>query len=249
MNLSITKSNTSNLPLITIITVVYNGALYLEDTIKSVLKQNYKNIKYFIIDGGSTDNTVKIIKKYDQFIDYWSSEPDEGIYDAMNKGWQQARSDSFILYLGAGDKIITLPTEDEIIANIDNVIYGDVKLKHKDFISEIGYRLKLSNTLHHQALLVPKKTHIKNPFDINFKTYADYDFNLRLYLQGVGFYKSKSLIGYAAPDGVSAQINVNEMAAVSKKNNGYFWAFFSYIYCFYQYIKIKRNKENKLEKN
>jgi glycosyltransferase involved in cell wall biosynthesis len=72
-----------NMPLISIITVVYNSASTLEQTILSVINQTYKNIEYIIIDGGSTDGTVDIIKKYENHLAYWVSEPDKGIYDAM----------------------------------------------------------------------------------------------------------------------------------------------------------------------
>ena len=73
------------LPLITVITVVFNGVETLEETIKSIINQIYPNVEYIIIDGGSTDGTIDIIKKYEDSIDYWVSEPDKGIYDAMNK--------------------------------------------------------------------------------------------------------------------------------------------------------------------
>ncbi len=78
------------LPLVTIITVVFNGEKYLEQTIQSVINQNYDNVEYVIIDGGSTDGTVDIIRKYEDKIDYWVSEPDGGLYYAMNKGIQLA---------------------------------------------------------------------------------------------------------------------------------------------------------------
>jgi len=78
--------NTSK-PLISIVMVVYNGALYIEEALKSVFEQSYKNIEFIVIDGGSTDNTVNIIKKYDHLIDYWVSEPDKGQSDAFNKGF------------------------------------------------------------------------------------------------------------------------------------------------------------------
>ncbi len=78
---------------ISIITVCYNSETYLESAIKSVISQNYENIEYIIIDGGSTDTSVDIIKKYQESIDYWHSKPDEGIYDAMNQGIQQATGD------------------------------------------------------------------------------------------------------------------------------------------------------------
>ncbi len=92
-------------PLITIITVVYNGEATLKDTIESVISINYKNINYIIIDGGSKDGTVDVIKNYASYIRYWKSERDNGIYDAMNKGWKIAEKNSYILVLGRGDRV------------------------------------------------------------------------------------------------------------------------------------------------
>ena len=73
-------------PLITVITVVFNGAETLRDTLESVMKQSYDNVEYIVVDGGSSDATVDILRQYDHVIDYWLSEKDGGIYDAMNKG-------------------------------------------------------------------------------------------------------------------------------------------------------------------
>ena len=81
------------LPLVSVVTPVFNGERYLEETILSVLNQDYDNIEYIIIDGGSTDGTQAILKKYDDRIDYWISEPDNGIYDAMNKGIRLAKGE------------------------------------------------------------------------------------------------------------------------------------------------------------
>lgn len=80
------KRSLSDKPLITVITVVFNGAKTLEDTIKSVISQTYANVEYIIIDGGSTDGALDIIRKYNGQIDYWVSEPDKGISCAFNKG-------------------------------------------------------------------------------------------------------------------------------------------------------------------
>lgn len=90
-------------PVVTIVTVVFNGEKHLEKTIKSVIGQTYKNIEYIIIDGGSTDGTLDIIRKYENTIDYWVSEQDAGIYDAWNKGVSLSTGE-WIAFLGADDK-------------------------------------------------------------------------------------------------------------------------------------------------
>lgn len=90
---------------VTIVTAVYNGELYLEQTIKSVLDQTYDNIEYIIIDGDSTDDTLSIIKKYDEKIAYWISEPDAGIYDAWNKAISLTTG-NWIAFVGADDILL-----------------------------------------------------------------------------------------------------------------------------------------------
>ncbi|HEO98694.1 MAG: glycosyltransferase [Campylobacterales bacterium] len=98
------KRSFENKPLISIITVVFNGEKYLEETIQSVINQNYDNVEYIIIDGGSADGTIEIIKKYEDQVDYWVSEKDEGISDAFNKGIQNVYG--YILMLNAGDILV-----------------------------------------------------------------------------------------------------------------------------------------------
>ena len=96
------KNTTKIRPLISVITVVFNGVKTIEHTIKSVIEQTYDNVEHIIIDGGSTDTTLRILHKYDEHIDYWVSENDAGIYDAMNKGIALANGD-FIGMLNADD--------------------------------------------------------------------------------------------------------------------------------------------------
>ena len=94
-------------PVFSIITITYNASRWLEQTILGVLSQSYPNIEYIVIDGGSTDGTVDIIKQYASGISYWVSEPDKGIYDAMNKGLQKATGD-YVWFINAGGFFIYL---------------------------------------------------------------------------------------------------------------------------------------------
>ena len=96
------KKDIPGKPLITVITVVLNNEKYLEESIKSLHQQNYDNYEHIIVDGGSTDKTIEIIKKYESKIDYWCSGPDQGIYDAFNKGMKLAKG-SYIGFLNSDD--------------------------------------------------------------------------------------------------------------------------------------------------
>lgn len=215
---------------ITVITVVYNSSNYLEQTIESVINQPYPNIEYIIIDGGSTDGTVDIIRKFENRISYWISEKDSGIYDAMNKGWEAAKENSFILFLGSGDGIISLPT-DMNKYKLDDVVYGKVKLDNKKlFIPSAGITLKVRNTLHHQALLINKSVHPEKPFDTGFKIFADFDFNQRLLKKGVNFVYSDSFAGYAMPEGLSSRYDLGESLRVVRKNFGLGWGGLALLY-------------------
>ena len=110
----------SNNYMVSIITVVYNGEDFLEASIQSVINQTYENIEYIIIDGGSTDNTTKLIKRYKDKVDYWVSEKDSGVYDAMNKGIDASNGD-FLFFLGADDLLAD---------NILGKIFNDLKNKY-----------------------------------------------------------------------------------------------------------------------
>lgn len=113
----------SSNPVITVITVVFNGASTIEDTIKSVMSQTYDNVEYIIIDGGSDDGTLEIIQKYESVISYWVSERDNGIYDAMNKGISLATGE----YLGMlnSDDYFAMPNVLQDIAEAFNAHNAD----------------------------------------------------------------------------------------------------------------------------
>ena len=115
---------------ISVITICYNAEKTIERTIKSVLNQSYKNLEYIIIDGGSKDNTMKIVKRYKDKISSVISEPDNGIYDAMNKGVRIATGE-WLNMMNAGDCY----TNDEVL-NLDNLKKHKVEISN--MISDIG---------------------------------------------------------------------------------------------------------------
>ncbi len=164
----------NNKPLISIITVVYNGEKFLEKTIQSVINQTYKNIEYIIIDGGSTDGTVDIIKKYEDQIDYWVSERDGGIYDAMNKGIDKANGVG-LLFLNAGDYFVG-----EVL-NSKISIPTFLSVKYKNRFGKLvdakikNYKYGIPNS--HQGIIFENRG-VK--YNLLFKISSDYDYFLRL---------------------------------------------------------------------
>ncbi|MBI5913830.1 MAG: glycosyltransferase [Bacteroidetes bacterium] len=125
-------------PLLSIITVVFNGGYYLGGTIRSVLSQTYPHIEYIIVDGGSTDHTVTVIqlaelaneRLLNAKILRWASEPDRGLYDAMNKGLRMATGD-FVWFLNAGDEIFSPQTAEKMMLQTtpdSDVLYGEAML-------------------------------------------------------------------------------------------------------------------------
>jgi len=125
------EASLSDQQLITVVTVVFNGDQLLEETIRSVVRQTYKDIEYIIIDGGSTDGTLDIIKKYEDKIDYWISEPDDGIYDAMNKGIANATGD-WIYFINAGDSLFSVKTLENLkldsLSSATDILYGNFNI-------------------------------------------------------------------------------------------------------------------------
>ncbi|MFC1669665.1 glycosyltransferase family 2 protein [Spirochaetota bacterium] len=170
---------------LSIITVSKNAGDTIEKTIQSVINQTYKNIEYIIIDGASTDNTIEIINKYIGEITKFISEPDEGIYDGMNKGIDYSTGD-WIYFLGADDilfsndiieKVFRLSFVDE-----NDIVYGDVKFKHSGIIYDGYFDIKklTRQNICHQAIFTKRKLFDQmDKFNLSYKVLADWNFNLR----------------------------------------------------------------------
>ncbi|MFC1817047.1 glycosyltransferase family 2 protein, partial [Thermodesulfobacteriota bacterium] len=171
-------------PLISIITVVLYGEKDIEAAIDSVINQTYDNIEYIIIDGGSNDGTLNIIKKYDYAIDYWVSEPDNGIFDAMNKGVELS-SGEWVMFLGSDDCIYSPVTLSKIFNNFKskskllygNIIYSDKKVVKSKFNKLILFK----NSIHHQSAFYHKELFCNFKYSPLYKMISDYELNLRIY--------------------------------------------------------------------
>jgi len=183
------SSPISYLPLITVITVVLNGEKTLEETIKSVISQTYPNVEYIIIDGGSTDGTLDIIKKYEDYIDYWVSEPDKGIYDAMNKGIVISFGE-WLNMLNSGDLYYnSIVIENIYTKEIDTDVYGIAGSWVCDYEGNIflylpnPYKMleKPGWHINHQAFFYRKITHkILGLYSIDYELTSDHEYFFRL---------------------------------------------------------------------
>lgn len=129
-------------PKFSIITVTYNAGNVLEDTIQSVITQTYKNVEYIIVDGGSTDRTLSIVDHYRTMIQHVVSEPDKGLYDAMNKGIRLATGD-YICFLNAGDELHEDDTLQQMVHSLTESELPDVLYGETSIVDEEGHFLRM----------------------------------------------------------------------------------------------------------
>ena len=180
-------------PLVSIIIAVYNGADTLEACLKSVIEQTYINKELIIIDGGSVDATVDLIRAYEKHITYWVSEPDRGIYDAWNKGLERS-SGEWICFLGSDDSLATCNTLERMVDQINKdtsieflsgsarLYYSDGQLKRVKGKSWQWPQFKRNMG----GIVHPGSFHSKNlfdcygKFDTSYQIAGDYDFLLRM---------------------------------------------------------------------
>lgn len=207
----VTKHTEPGRPLITVITVVFNGAVTLENTIQCVIGQTYGNVEYIIIDGASTDGTLDIIKKHEYAIDYWLSEPDCGIYDAFNKAISRACGD-YYLVVGCDDALF----EDAIKQVVDT------RLSHidADFVVAsmwLGDRLRKGMRPsmgwlgahamvngHSVGMLIRTKVHDQlGPYSTRYTLCADGLFIKKLFSSGCRGVESDVVMGRFATGGAS----------------------------------------------
>lgn len=257
---------------VSVITIVYNDVDHIENTIKSVINQEFNEVQYIVIDGGSTDGTLEVIHKYSDNIDILISEKDNGIYDAMNKGLFNSNHE-WIIFMNSGDQFYSnlvlrsiFGFSEKNLSNYD-LIYGDVQLYDStecyNVISKTNsFKINL-NAICHQSVFVRRAIHSK--FDLKYNICADHDLIYKLIKNGKVYYVnlifSKVLIG-----GISSNLSKTrvEKLLISFRNGGLFDYPLAIVFYLYGFIKecfrrvlfnffpldsfrIVRNFKNKIE--
>jgi len=212
MNLFGEQSGTSvQKPLISIITVVFNGEQLLEKTIQSVINQTYDNVEYIIIDGGSTDRTIEIIQKYEHAIDYWISENDKGIYNAMNKGISLATG-AWVNFMNGGDFFYRLDVLESMFDKRNyhgvGVIYGNHQVRYPSGRFRLAKSGKIENLWKgsqfcHQASFISLNYHKQNAFNLCEKIVADFEFFYIAWKRKVKFFRVNVTVASYESGGVS----------------------------------------------
>lgn len=203
-----------NNPKISVVTVCYNAIECIEDTILSVIEQTYENIEYIVIDGASIDGTVEVINRYRDKISYFVSEPDKGIYDAMNKGIKVASGD-WINFMNAGDFFYQSDVLERVASEVNKnygVVFGDLAIVKNGILYRESARPfykkdKLQHYMgfNHQCTFVRLDLAKESPFDLRFKLAADYNMIIGIYKKGEQFKQLYIIIAQYLDSGLSEQ--------------------------------------------
>lgn len=199
-------------PKFSIITVTYNAGKVLEDTIQSVISQTYRNVEYILVDGGSKDNTLQIVHKYREHISKVVSEPDKGLYDAMNKGIKLATGD-YLCFLNAGDELHENETLQKMVHSLQtqelpDVIYGEtaivdnqghfLHMRRLSTPEQLNWKsFKQGMLVCHQAFFARRELAIHHPYDLQYRFSADFDWCIRIMKQAKYLHNTRlTLIDY-----------------------------------------------------
>ena len=219
-----------NQKLLSIITVVFNEENNIEKTIESVIAHLTSECEYIIIDGGSTDGTIEIVGNYTDFINEFISEPDSGIYDAMNKGIARA-SGKWLYFINAGDELLNIPAEILLTSNNDQLLSFPVFInKKKRLLPNFNSFILIKNTLPHQGCFYLNDGFVK--YNLDYPIFSDYHLNLRYYQSKkiVKCFKSPIVASHSTNGVSNSKKSIGEFYSLVHKENGFFWFLLSFIY-------------------
>lgn len=239
------KKSSEEKPLITVITVVFNGEKHLEETILSIINQNYDNVEYIIIDGGSSDGTLDTIRKYEYAIDYWISKKDKGVYDAINEGICLSLGEVVgLIHVGSALNNMALQNVSKIVRTNGNVsiIAGSATLsfdkrKKELFRSKIKSLSPRNTQVLHETLYIPVELYkLYGLYDLTFNVSADFSWVSNALRMGTEVVSTDSLfVNYIIPWGLSGDpkkfmLKINDHYRVMRRDVGLFFAIKRYLY-------------------
>lgn len=221
------------IPKISVITINYNNKNGLEKTLKSVTSQDYTDYEYIVIDGGSNDGSKELIEQYDGKISYWKSEPDKGIYNAMNKGIAAANGE-YVIFINSGDHFYnehSLSTGSTYLSGED-IIYGNLHVVNnesayiKEYSSDLSLFYFYHESLPHPATFIRRNAFKKVGFyDENLKIVADWKwFLIAICMHQISFKKINITISTFYSDGISSD-NENQ-TKINKERDFTFSSYF-----------------------
>ena len=209
---------------LSIITVNYNDSKGLERTINSVISQSFHDYEFIIIDGGSTDDSVDVIRRYGQYIDYWVSEPDGGIYPGMNKGLRQAKGE-YVNFMNGGDCYHSADVLEKIFAlDIDaDIITGTHSENGLRNVGKGGVTMLdlYKWAIDHQASFIRREVAQRHPYDEKYRIVSDWKFFIEaLVLDNCSFYYTDTIVVDVDMEGISNtnfELDKKEREAVLKE--------------------------------
>lgn len=197
--------------LFSVITINYNNLEGLKKTIDSVVSQDYRGFEWVVVDGGSTDGSKELIEEYAEYFSYWVSEPDSGIYDAMNKGLHVIKGD-YCIFMNSGDAFKDKEVLDRV-SKMDikpEIIAGSVQETNGRLITPppmLAFRFLYNNNIPHQAEFIRKDLFDKlGVYSTDLKILSDYEFNIKASLKSVSYCVVPNTIAIVEEGGVSTMM-------------------------------------------
>lgn len=244
------NNNIKYSPKVSIITVVYNNKVNFIKTLESVKAQDYSNLEYIVIDGGSTDGTLDVIKQNESLISKWISEPDKGIYDAMNKGIELATGE-YIWFLNGGDMIYSDNILNEIFSGVRKayVYYGETELVDDEGKSYGKRKLKTppenlswknmidGMTVSHQSMIIKKE--IIPMYDLKYRHCADIDWTIKVLKNSTDIVNTHKIISKFLLGGYSRKNTISslfERIKILSKHFNIFYVLLNHIKLAFRFI-------------
>jgi glycosyltransferase involved in cell wall biosynthesis len=225
-------------PLVSIVVVLFRDREECIRLLNNIFTFDPRKFELIVVDGGSDDGTVEVLREWDDKIGYWLSEPDSGIYDAMNKGIAAAEGE-YILHLNAGDTLKSIPSETLAACLKDQVDVASFAVMTDDgeiFHPKMGFQLRVVNSWHHQGTFYRRTPDIA--YDTSYKIFADFDLNQRLCMSGKRVRIFEEIVSVHGTGGIShSGSGRTENYRTIQKNFGPFYVVIGYLWPHYQALR------------